>query len=490
MRVSEVTHSNLVPRSVGALVIVAGAAAIFATYWDEAWHTDVGRDSFWSPPHVLLYGSVAIVGLGVAAWGLRVVVGERTLRAAFGAPSLMLAGASGLAVLVAAPVDAAWHAEFGRDAVAWSPPHMLVLLGSTALVLGVLAGLPHDAVALRAGAGTLLMANSVAAVFEYEADVPQFAEVWYLPLLLVGGLLAASVVRAAVPVRAPVTTVVLAYAGLRLAVIGGLALLGRSTPDLPVAVLGLAALDLPLRTRVGRVTIASLTTAGLAWAASALTLASPDPTEVGVAAVFVAATSAVALVARRVGRSTVVAVLVVGVAVALPIVGPTVPGWAHDPGQGDPLTRIRLEAVSDSRGAIQVLVEVHEHCDDLEPQGVAARRAGSVRSAQLVQTADCAFAGTVEVDPIGRWFTYVEFRHDGADVEAWVPVDADHRSAVDETRVLYRPAGASTGATTSQVLAGMVLYLVGGLLVAAGVRLNLRRPPWANPEQARLTTSG
>jgi hypothetical protein len=32
------------------LVVVAGAAALFATYWDDAWHTDLGRDDATIPP--------------------------------------------------------------------------------------------------------------------------------------------------------------------------------------------------------------------------------------------------------------------------------------------------------------------------------------------------------------------------------------------------------------------------------------------------------
>jgi hypothetical protein len=40
------------------LVVVAGAAALFATYWDDAWHTDLGRDDATIPPHPLPCGSV------------------------------------------------------------------------------------------------------------------------------------------------------------------------------------------------------------------------------------------------------------------------------------------------------------------------------------------------------------------------------------------------------------------------------------------------
>ena len=479
-------REHLVPRAVGALVVIAGALAILATYWDEAWHTDVGRDSAWSAPHILLYGSVGVVGLGVAGWGLHSVVRERSLRAVLRQSSLVLAGTSGVAVLAAAPIDAAWHTQFGRDAVGWSPPHMLVLLGSTALILAVMSGLPGDAILLRTGAGALLLANAVAVVFEYEADVPQFSEIWYLPMLLLSGLVAAVVVRSAVPGPVPVTMVVAAYVGLRLAVIGVLALLGRSTPDLPIAVLGLAALDLPLRTWIERIAVAALLTSGLAWAASVLSVASPDPDQVGRVAAVVVAGGIVVLLASRLNRPTATVGLVLTLAALISAAGPAVPGWAHDPGQGDPVARVRMKAISDSQGVIQVRVEAGRQCDDLEPQRLLARRAGSVRSAKLVQTADCTFQGSIAVKPVGRWFTYVEFDYRGDDVEAWVPVDADRRSSVDETRTLYRPAGARKSTTTGQVVAGAFLYLVGGGLVVSGVRLNLRRRGRTPPGQKDL----
>ena len=79
------------------LVVVAGAAALFATYWDDAWHTDLGGDSATIPPRLLLYGSVAVIG-------------------------------------------AAWHAAFGRDAVLWSPPHLLGVFGTLTLIVSLVAG--------------------------------------------------------------------------------------------------------------------------------------------------------------------------------------------------------------------------------------------------------------------------------------------------------------------------------------------------------------
>ena len=161
--------------------------------------------------------------------GLRVLLTLKSARRALAQLPVVAACLGGVAALAAAPIDNAWHEAFGRDAVEWSPPHMLVVFAVTAIALGALAGIDPNARALRAAAGTLLLANAAAVVFEYETDVPQFTEVIYLPILLAVGLTAAGVLRRAVPLAAPVLTACLGYAVLRLAIGAILALLGRST---------------------------------------------------------------------------------------------------------------------------------------------------------------------------------------------------------------------------------------------------------------------
>src|SRR5262245_17575526 len=157
------------------LVVVAGAAALFATYWDDAWHTDLGRDSATIPPHLLLYGSVAVIGVVVVAWGLAALRRTRSLLAILRQPPLLLAATGAAVTLAAAPIDAAWHAAFGRDAVLWSPPHMLGVFGTLALIVGILAGTragPGTRPWLPAAAGALLLGSAVMPVLEFETDVP------------------------------------------------------------------------------------------------------------------------------------------------------------------------------------------------------------------------------------------------------------------------------------------------------------------------------
>ena len=59
------------PAGLLVLVVVAGSAGLFATFWDDAWHTDLGRNQATIPPHLLLYASMATIGAVVAAWACR-----------------------------------------------------------------------------------------------------------------------------------------------------------------------------------------------------------------------------------------------------------------------------------------------------------------------------------------------------------------------------------------------------------------------------------
>jgi hypothetical protein len=115
--------------------------------WDIQWHLRIGRDSFWIPPHLMMYGGVTaglVVTLGVLAletWrarGGRPRPGTIRVLGLVGTRGFHLA-AWGLALLVlAAPVDDLWHRLFGLDVTLWSPPHLLGLLGSAVNTVGTM----------------------------------------------------------------------------------------------------------------------------------------------------------------------------------------------------------------------------------------------------------------------------------------------------------------------------------------------------------------
>jgi hypothetical protein len=479
--------TRLVP-GILLLVVVAGAAALFATYWDDAWHTDLGRDDATIPPHLLLYGSVTVIGAVVVAWGLAALQRRRSLLAVLRQPPLLLAATGAAVTLAAAPIDAAWHAAFGRDAVLWSPPHLFGVFGTLVLIVGLAAGARPDTPSwILTGLGALLLGSAVVPVLEFETDVPQFAEVLYLPVLLAGALFAAAMLRALVPGPLPVVRAVGTYLLLRVAITAGLAGLGRSTPDLPLAILGLAAVDLPWPTATARYAAGAAGVALTTWLASALGLASVTAEAVAVVAVpalalFAAVPLAAARRVRPLGGAALI--LLLGVAAAL---WPR-PAAAHDPGQGRPIAPVTLTTTSDGHGTLTITAEPADACGTLTPARVVARRAGQTITGALAATGRCRYAGTVSVPATGRWFLYVELRDAGHMVEAWLPVDAGRPGRLVQHRQLYQPTGRAEGAgpPTGEVVFGALLYAVGGLLLGLTV-LQVRR--LASPRHADATSA-
>src|SRR4030095_13437298 len=133
-----------------ALWVLLGANLLagWGVQWDIQWHVQIGRDSFWIPPHVMTYGGCTLSVLascGVLARDtLRHLLARRAPEGAervlglTGTPGFHLA-ASGIALTVlAAPIDDLWHRLFGIDVTLWSPPHLLGLLGAGGDTLGCL----------------------------------------------------------------------------------------------------------------------------------------------------------------------------------------------------------------------------------------------------------------------------------------------------------------------------------------------------------------
>src|SRR5215207_10730732 len=70
-------------RVICALTLLALLGA-FGNAWDLFWHIVIGRDSFWIPPHSMMYTAVALSGLIALA-----VVLSDTLRRADGLSAML-----------------------------------------------------------------------------------------------------------------------------------------------------------------------------------------------------------------------------------------------------------------------------------------------------------------------------------------------------------------------------------------------------------------
>jgi hypothetical protein len=123
--------------------VLAVTSAYIGGEWDVSWHRSIGRDTFWTAPHIALYLCAVLGGIIGVSLVVRATSGrDAKLRAAsvefFGlhAPlGVFLAGWGGVAMLTSAPFDNWWHNSYGLDVTILSPPHVVLLMGI--FVMGV-----------------------------------------------------------------------------------------------------------------------------------------------------------------------------------------------------------------------------------------------------------------------------------------------------------------------------------------------------------------
>jgi hypothetical protein len=126
--------------------ILSVICAVVGSAWDISWHEAVGRDTFWTPAHMLIYMSGILAGIScgyvilsttfqkasplrdvsVSMWGFRGPLGA------------FICAWGGAAMLVSAPFDNWWHNSYGLDVKILSPPHVLLALGMIAIRFGTL----------------------------------------------------------------------------------------------------------------------------------------------------------------------------------------------------------------------------------------------------------------------------------------------------------------------------------------------------------------
>jgi len=126
------------------LVAVGVALQVGAANWDIIWHGVVNVESFFTPPHTVLYSGV---GLSLIATVVGIVVSIRR-RASLTSPysiyrsipnPLKLIALGCLVEVFSGQFDNWWHTNFGFDGLL-SPPHLMLISGMLISIIGALIG--------------------------------------------------------------------------------------------------------------------------------------------------------------------------------------------------------------------------------------------------------------------------------------------------------------------------------------------------------------
>jgi len=124
--------------------LLAVISSVIGGAWDISCHESIGRDSFWTTPHILiqLCGVISGIACGylilsttfqknsplrahsISMWGFRGPMGA------------FLCAWGGVCMITSAPFDNWWHTAYGLDVKILSPPHVLLALGMTGIRFG------------------------------------------------------------------------------------------------------------------------------------------------------------------------------------------------------------------------------------------------------------------------------------------------------------------------------------------------------------------
>jgi hypothetical protein len=124
--------------------MIAIASGTIGGAWDISWHESVGRDSFWTTPHMLIYFSGILAGLSCAYLILSITFNKNhqlrdssvTMWGCRGPLGAFIVSWGAAAMITSAPFDNWWHNAYGLDVKILSPPHVLLALGMMGIRFG------------------------------------------------------------------------------------------------------------------------------------------------------------------------------------------------------------------------------------------------------------------------------------------------------------------------------------------------------------------
>jgi hypothetical protein len=127
------------------LSVFGVTSAMIGVHWDIAWHRSIGRDTFWTAPHLAIQLCGVIAGITCGYLILWTTITNSPLRAVSvnvlglrGPLGAFVCAWGGFTMIASAPFDDWWHRAYGLDVKILSPPHVVLALGTVAVEIGCL----------------------------------------------------------------------------------------------------------------------------------------------------------------------------------------------------------------------------------------------------------------------------------------------------------------------------------------------------------------
>ena len=131
------------------LLSVGVSLQISGSNWDIVWHGVGNVETFFTPPHLVIYSGVALAAGSIIGGSVQTAFAIRQKRKdaiwpisvllSFPFP-LKLSAMGCMLQLCAGPFDFWWHYQFGFDGLL-SPPHAVLAAGMLMAALGALIGI-------------------------------------------------------------------------------------------------------------------------------------------------------------------------------------------------------------------------------------------------------------------------------------------------------------------------------------------------------------
>jgi hypothetical protein len=142
-QVNTASQRSTVPWYIWACALAVTSAS-FGGVWDISWHESIGRDTFWTAPHLFIHFGGILAG-AASAWLIfhltfsgspAECAGAVRIWGFYGPLGAFLCCWGGVAMLTSAPFDNWWHAAYGLDVKILSPPHVVLIFGLMAIRFG------------------------------------------------------------------------------------------------------------------------------------------------------------------------------------------------------------------------------------------------------------------------------------------------------------------------------------------------------------------